>query len=60
MPEPLMTVQQVADYLQISRASVYVMIKDGEINSIKLGKHHRRIERDELRRWVKNHSALAA
>ena len=47
----LLTIQQVARYLQISRASVYRLIGRGELKAVKVGRC-RRIAADDLQRFV--------
>ena len=49
--EPVMTVPQVAEYLQISKSKIYLMIKRGEIPYIRIGKCVRIMESD-LDEWL--------
>jgi len=49
--EPLMSVEEIADYLRISERSVYRLFDRGELASIKVG-GRTRIEPAELRRFI--------
>ena len=49
--ETIMTVPQVAEYLQISKSKIYLMIKRGEIPYIRIGKNVRVLESD-LVEWL--------
>ena len=49
--ETIMTVPQVAEYLQISKSKIYLMIKRGEIPYIRIGKNVRVLESD-LEEWL--------
>lgn len=41
MPEDLLTAQEAADYLKLKKATVYEMVKRGELPSVKVGKRLR-------------------
>ena len=49
--ETIMTVPQVAEYLQISKSKLYLMVQRGEIPHVKIGKNVRIMESD-LVKWV--------
>lgn len=49
--ETIMTVPQVAEYLQISKSKIYLMIKRGEMPHIRIGKNVRVLESD-LKEWL--------
>ncbi len=49
--DPILTVRQVAAYLQISRSKVYYMIQRHTIPFIRLGKNVR-IRQSDLIRWL--------
>lgn len=48
-PEPLWTVDQVADYLTLNKMTVYRWIKDEKIKAVRIGKRVR-IPVSEVRR----------
>lgn len=52
----LMTVQQLADYLQMSSDKVYDMVKKGEIPAIKI-RQQWRFDRNEIDAWLKSCTA---
>ncbi len=49
--DPILTVRQVAEYLQLSRSKVYYMIQRRSIPFIRLGKNVR-IRQSDLIRWL--------
>lgn len=51
-----MTVLEVADYLQISRAKIYSMAQLNEIPCTKVAGHWR-FKRDEIDRWMQAQAA---
>ena len=48
---PIMTAPEVADYLRIHYATLYKMIRRGEIPVFKMGSDYR-FRRDELEKWI--------
>ncbi len=58
MNKRLFTDREAADYLGVSRATIWNFMNDGKLASIKLG-NHRRIEVNELDRFI-NDNAVAA
>lgn len=48
-----MTIEEVAQYLQLSRDTVYKFAQKGKIPASKIGKQWR-FKRDEIDSWVKN------
>lgn len=48
----LMTVQQVADYMQMSTDKVYDMAQKGEIPALKI-RQQWRFDRDDIDAWLK-------
>lgn len=50
-PKMLLTVDQVADLLSISRRTVYELVSTESIPSVKIG-NRRLFPREELRRWI--------
>ncbi len=53
--DPVLTVRQVAEYLQLSRSKVYYMIQRRHIPFIRLGKNVR-IRQSELIKWLDQQS----
>ena len=49
--ETILTVPQVAEYLQLSKSKLYQMVKRGEIPHIKIGKNVR-IRESDLLEWL--------
>ncbi|MGP4064033.1 helix-turn-helix domain-containing protein [Oceanobacillus sp. M65] len=43
----IMTVSQVAEYLQLSEMTTYKLVQDGKIPAFKIGRHWR-VKRDDL------------
>lgn len=52
MTEQLLTVNQVAERLQIHPISVRLKIKDGTIKSIRVGKKSIRIRPEDLEKYI--------
>ena len=51
MPEELLSVEEVADYLQIHRSTVYRLVKDGRIPAVWAG-YHWQFKRQEINDWT--------
>lgn len=51
MDDKILTIPQVSDYLQVSKAKIYLMVQKGEIPYIRLNKNVRIWEKD-LMRWL--------
>ncbi len=49
--DEVMTIQEVADYLKVTRQTVYKLIKQGQIKSFKFGKN-RRILKTEVNSFI--------
>lgn len=49
--DPILTVSQVAEYLQLSKSKVYYMIQRRNIPFVRLGKNVR-IRRSDLLQWI--------
>jgi len=47
----LMTVKEVSEYLRVSRASVYRMVKEGKIPVSRIGKHLR-FRKEVIDEWL--------
>ena len=52
----LLSVDEAAQYLGISRSKLWVLVSSGEIPSIKIGRS-RRVSTDRLRTWIADHES---
>lgn len=52
IPERLMTLEEVADYLRLSIHTIYKMLQKGKIPAYKVGKQWR-FKKEDIDRWVK-------
>jgi excisionase family DNA binding protein len=53
----LMTIKEVADYLRVSEATIYRLMKTGELPSIKFSaKRFTRVRRSNLMDYIERHS----
>ncbi len=52
MPSDVLTLDEVATYLRISKSSLYKIVQRGEIPGQKIGKHWR-FHRTSLEQWLK-------
>jgi excisionase family DNA binding protein len=50
-PAKLMTLQEVADYLRVTRSTIHRMMKRNEIPGFRIGRHWR-FNLDEIDRWL--------
>lgn len=46
-----MTIDDLAEYLQVSKSSLYKLVQSGQIPGQKVGKHWR-FRRDTIDRWL--------
>jgi len=53
--QKLMTIKEVADYLRLSKVTVYKMTRQGKIPALKIGKQWR-YNKSEIDSWVKQKS----
>lgn len=53
MPDKLMNVEEVAEYLRVKPSTVYEWAKQGNIPTAKVGRLWR-FERDDIEAWVKS------
>jgi excisionase family DNA binding protein len=51
-PRPLLSIEEAAAYLGISRSSLYRLIDSGAIASVRVLKRKQRVERTELDRFI--------
>jgi PTS system nitrogen regulatory IIA component len=54
-PEPLLTVDEAARFLRISRAKAYEMAQRGELPTVRMGRSVR-VRRDRLEAWLDERS----
>lgn len=54
MATTLMTVKQVADYLQLKESTIYAWAQDGKIPAIKIGRTWR-FRQVDLDAWLERH-----
>ncbi|WP_096153395.1 MULTISPECIES: helix-turn-helix domain-containing protein [Bacillus] len=47
MTQEIMTISQVAEYLQISEMTTYKLVQEGKIPAFKIGRHWR-VKKDDL------------
>ncbi len=57
--DPILTVRQVAEYLQLSKSKIYYMIQRGTIPSLRQGKNVR-IRQSDLLKWLNGQIEKAA
>jgi excisionase family DNA binding protein len=50
----IMTPDQVAEYLQVSRATVYRLIRAGELDAVRVGRSYR-VRREALQEFLSTH-----
>ncbi len=50
---PLMTIDEVAAYMQVSRFTVYRLAKDRTIPATKIGRQWR-FQKEEIDQWIRN------
>ena len=50
--KPLLTVEEVADFVQVSRHSVWRWIREGKLRAINLGKRSYRIRQEDLEHFL--------
>jgi len=51
MKEKLLTIEDLAEYLNISRRTVYRLLKEGTLPGYRIGSHMR-FRRGEIDRWL--------
>ena len=49
--EPVLTIDELAKYLKISKSSLYKLVKDGKVPGQKVGRHWR-FHRETIDRWL--------
>ncbi|WP_112181791.1 helix-turn-helix domain-containing protein [Paraliobacillus zengyii] len=51
MEKEIMTIAQVAEYLQLSEMTTYKLVQEGKLPGFKIGRHWR-IKRDDLDEFI--------
>ena len=59
MPEEILTIREVADYLKVTERTLYRLVQDGEVPGFKVGGSWR-FRRGDLERWITQRSRGAA
>ncbi len=55
MPEDILTIREVADYLKITERTLYRLVQDGKLPAFKVGNSWR-FRREDLERWISEQS----
>ncbi|TET32848.1 MAG: DNA-binding protein [Planctomycetota bacterium] len=50
----VLTIEELADYLKISKSTLYKLAQNGVLPGIKVGRHWR-FHKDAVDEWLKNH-----
>ena len=58
-PSDVMTIEQLADYLQIAKSTLYKLAQEGRIPAQKVGKHWR-FHKDAIDVWLTTGAVQAA
>ncbi len=53
--QDILTIPEVAAYLKISKAKIYLMVQRGELPHIKIGKNVR-VRQSDLQGWLEKHA----
>lgn len=51
MPEEILTLRQVAEYLKVTERTLYRLVQEGQLPAFKVGNSWR-FRRDDLDRWI--------
>ena len=55
MPEDILTLREVADYLKVTERTLYRLVQDGKLPAFKVGNSWR-FRREDLERWISEQS----
>jgi len=55
----VLTIEEVAEYLRLSKKTVYKLARKGELPAFKAGTHWR-LKRPELEEWIRRRTRLEA
>jgi excisionase family DNA binding protein len=50
-PRRIMTIAEVAEYLQVHRSTIYRLVHKGQIPAFKIGSDYR-FDRDAIEKWM--------
>jgi excisionase family DNA binding protein len=56
MPEEILTIREVADYLKVTERTLYRLVQEGRPPAFKVGNSWR-FRRDDLERWISEQSS---
>ena len=51
MPEDILTIREVADYLKVTERTLYRLVQDGKLPAFKVGNSWR-LRREDSERWI--------
>ena len=55
MPEDILTIRVVADYLKVTERTLYRLVQEGKLPAFKVGNSWR-FRREDLERWISDQS----
>jgi excisionase family DNA binding protein len=55
MPEDILTIREVADYLKVTQRTLYRLVQEGALPAFKVGNSWR-FRREDLERWISEQS----
>ena len=55
MPEDILTIREVADYLKVTERTLYRLVQDGKLPAFRVGNSWR-FRREDLDRWISEQS----
>ncbi len=55
MPEDILTIREVADYLKVTERTLYRLVQEGKLPAFKVGNSWR-FRREDLERWISDQS----
>lgn len=55
MPEDILTIREVADYLKVTERTLYRLVQNGKLPAFKVGNSWR-FRREDLERWISEQS----
>jgi excisionase family DNA binding protein len=55
MPEDILTIREVADYLKVTERTLYRLVQEGKLPAFKVGNSWR-FRREDLDRWISEQS----
>ena len=55
MPEDILTIREVADYLKVTERTLYRLVQEGKLPAVKVGNSWR-FRREDLERWISEQS----